>query len=81
MPWIRTIPYEDATGLLRREYDAAIERAGRVFNIVSLQSLRPRILRASVRLYAELMHAPSGLTRAQREAIAVVASKTQGCHY
>jgi alkylhydroperoxidase family enzyme len=81
MPWIRTIPYEDATGLLRREYDAASERAGRVFNIVSLQSLRPRILRASVRLYAELMHAPSGLTRAQREAIAVVASKTQGCHY
>jgi alkylhydroperoxidase family enzyme len=81
MPWIRTIPYEDATGLLRREYDAAIERAGRIYNIVSLQSLRPRALRASVRLYAELMHAPSGLTRAQREAIAVVASKVQGCHY
>ncbi len=81
MPWIRTIPYEDATGLLRREYDAAIERAGRIYNIVSLQSLRPRALRASVRLYAELMHAPSGLTRAQREAIAVVASKAQGCHY
>ena len=81
MPWIRTIPYEDATGLLRREYDAAIERAGRIYNIVSLQSLRPRALRASVRLYAELMQAPSGLTRAQREAIAVVASKAQGCHY
>jgi alkylhydroperoxidase family enzyme len=81
MPWIRTIPYEDATGLLRREYDAAIERAGRLYNIVSLQSLRPRVMRASIRLYAELMHAPSGLTRAQREAIAVVASKAQGCHY
>lgn len=81
MPWIRTIPYEDATGLLRQEYDAAIERAGRVYNIVSLQSLRPRALRASVRLYTELMHGSSGLTRAQREAIAVVASKAQGCHY
>jgi alkylhydroperoxidase family enzyme len=81
MPRIRTIPYEDASGLLRHEYDAAIERAGRIYNIVSLQSLRPRALRASVRLYAELMHAPSGLSRAQREAIAVVASKAQGCHY
>ena len=81
MPWIRTVPYEDATGLLKHEYDAAIKRAGRIFNIVSLQSLRPRAMRASIRLYAELMHAPSGLTRAQREAIAVVASKAQGCHY
>ncbi len=81
MPWIRTVPYEDATGLLKDEYDAAIKRAGRIFNIVSLQSLRPRAMRASIRLYAELMQAPSGLTRTQREAIAVVASKAQGCHY
>jgi alkylhydroperoxidase family enzyme len=81
MPWIGTVPYEEATGLLKDEYDAAIKRAGRIYNILSLQSLRPRALRASVRLYAELMHAPSGLTRAQREAIAVVASKVQGCRY
>ena len=60
MPWIRTVPYEDASGRLKDEYDAAIKRAGRIFNIVSLQSLRPRAMRASIRLYAELMHAPSG---------------------
>ena len=81
MPWIKTVPYDDATGLLKDEYDAALKRAGRIFNIVSLQSLRPRVMRASIRLYAELMHAPSCLTRSQREAIAVVASKAQGCHY
>ena len=81
MPWIRTVPYEDATGILKDEYDAAIKRAGRIYNIVSLQSLRPRTLRASIRLYSELMHGPSGLSRAQREAIAVVASKAQACHY
>ncbi len=81
MPWIKTVPYEDATGLLKDEYDDAIKRAGRIFNIVSLQSLRPRAMRASIRLYAELMQAPSGPTRTQREAIAVVASKAQGCHY
>ncbi len=81
MPWIRTVPYEDASGPLKVEYDSALKRAGHIFNIVSLQSLRPRALRASIRLYTELMHAPSGLTRAQREAIAVVVSKAQGCHY
>lgn len=81
MPWIHTVPYEQATGLLKQQYDAAIKRAGRIYNIVSLQSLRPRALRASINLYIELMHAPSGLTRPQREAIAVVASPTQGCHY
>ncbi len=81
MPWIKTVPYEDATDLLKDEYDAALKRAGRIFNIVTLQSLRPRAMRASIRLYAELMHAPSSLTRSQRKAIAVVASKAQGCHY
>jgi len=42
MPWIKTVPYGDADGLLKQEYDAAIKRAGRIYNIVSLQSLRPR---------------------------------------
>jgi len=81
MPWIETVPYEEARGLLKEEYDIALERAGRIYNIVSLQSLRPRALRASIRLYVELMHARSGLSRAQREAIATVVSRTLGCHY
>ena len=33
MPGIRTVPYEEATGLLKDEYDAAIKRAGRIYNI------------------------------------------------
>ena len=53
MPWIRTVPYKEATGLLKQEYDTAIERAGRIYNILSLQSLRPRAMRASIRLYTE----------------------------
>jgi uncharacterized peroxidase-related enzyme len=82
MPWIRTVPPEEATGLLRQIYDSAVRRAGRVYNVVRLQSLRPKALDASMRLYLELMHAPEGaLTRAQREMIAVVVSATNGCHY
>jgi uncharacterized peroxidase-related enzyme len=82
MPWIRTVAPDEAAGLLRQIYDSAIRRAGRVFNVVRLQSLRPKVLRASTQLYLELMHARDGaLTRAQREMIAVVVSATNGCHY
>jgi alkylhydroperoxidase family enzyme len=81
MPWIKTVPYDEASGILKQEYDGALKRAGRIYNIVSLQSLRPRALRASIRLYGELMHAPSSLSRVQREAIATVVSRTLGCHY
>ena len=43
---IRTAPLAEARGALLREYEAAIRRAGKVFNVVSAQSLRPRVLRA-----------------------------------
>jgi alkylhydroperoxidase family enzyme len=81
MAWIETIPYERATGLLKEEYDSTVKRAGHIYNIIGIQRLRPRSMRASTRLYIELMHAPSGLSRLQREAIATVVSRTQGCHY
>ena len=82
MSWIRTVAPEEATGLLRQIYDAAVRRAGRVYNVVRLQSLRPKALDASMQLYLELMHAPGGaLTPAQREMIAVVVSAANGCHY
>jgi alkylhydroperoxidase family enzyme len=40
------------------------------------------VLQASTHLYLELMHAREGaLDRARRELIAVVVSRTNGCHY
>ena len=82
MAWIRTIDPADATGLLRRLYDDAVRRAGKVFHVLRLQSLRPEALEASTRLYLELMHSRrGGLSRAQREMIATVVSSVNGCHY
>lgn len=82
MAWIRTIGLAEATGTLKRIYDAAISRAGKVYNIISIQSLSPRALRASTQLYLEVMHSPdSGLSRAQREMIATTVSRVNGCHY
>jgi alkylhydroperoxidase family enzyme len=81
MPYIRTVPEPDAEGMLRREYDAALKRAGKVFNVVSIQSLRPPVLRASIALYSALMVEPGALPRWVRELLAVVVSRTNGCRY
>ena len=81
MPFLRLIDVGDAAGLLREEYDAATQRAGKVFNIVKAMSLRPAVLRESMQLYREIMFGPSGLTRQERELIAVVVSRENDCHY
>lgn len=82
MTYIRTVDPADARGLLRRLFDAAVQRAGKVFQILQVQSLRPETLRASVQLYVEIMHSPkSPLSRARREMIAVVVSRANACHY
>ena len=82
MAWIKTVPPERATGLLKRLYDDAIRRAGKVFNIVRIQSPRPRVMRNSTLLYSEIMlSAESGLSRVRREMIATVVSRANGCHY
>ena len=82
MAWIDTIPPEKADGLLKRLYDAAIKRAGRVYNVIRIQSPRPKILRCSTQLYIEVMHSrESSLSRAQREMIAMTVSRLNECHY
>jgi uncharacterized peroxidase-related enzyme len=79
--YLRLISEDDADGLLKDEYDAAVERAGKVFNILRAMSLNPRVLRASIALYQEIMFGESGLSRRERELLATVASAEQSCHY
>jgi len=62
-------------------YDAAMRRAGRIWNIVSIQCQLPEVMRDSMRIYQSIMFGPSPLTRAQREMIAVVTSQANDCHY
>jgi len=81
MPHIRLIGVDEATGALRREYDAAVARAGKVFEIVRAMSLRPGVLGRSMDLYLAIMKGPSGLSRQERELLAVVVSRANDCHY
>lgn len=81
MPHIRLTPPEEATGLLAAEYDAAVGRAGKIFNIVKAMSLRPEVLQASMEMYKAIMFGPSSLSRAERELLATVTSRSNDCHY
>lgn len=81
MAWIKIIDETEAEGPLRREYKAALRRAGKIYNIVKISSLKPEVLRTSMAFYSALMQAPAKLSRAQREMVAVVVSRANDCHY
>jgi uncharacterized peroxidase-related enzyme len=81
MAHLRLIEEDEASGELKEQYDAAVKRAGKVFNIVKAMSLNPKVLAASMDLYRAVMFGPSELSRAERELLAVVVSCANDCHY
>jgi alkylhydroperoxidase family enzyme len=81
MAWINTIEPEEATGELKSEYDQGVRRAGKVFSILQVQSLNPPVLHLSMQMYLATMYGPSGLSRAEREMLAIVVSWANHCFY
>lgn len=81
MAFIETVSEDKAEGLLARIYQNAKKRAGRVYNILSVQSQNAASLQGMIQLYQAASLGESPLTRAQREMLAVVVSKTNNCHY
>lgn len=81
MAHIRLVERDEATGRLKDSYDAAIRRAGRIWNIVKTMSPNPPVLDAAMELYKTVMRGGSPLTRVQREMLAVVVSRANDCFY
>ncbi len=82
MAWIKTVPEEQAQGVLAKQYEAARTRAGRVAKIVKLHSNHVATLRASMSLYtATTTTEDNPLSRVERELIATVVSRTNDCFY
>lgn len=81
MAFIRTVPESEAEGLLRRIYEDAVRRAGKVYQVVKISSLRPEILRAWLAHYQVLMLGPTTLPRREKEMIAVAVSAANLCDY
>jgi len=84
MPYIKTIPPSDATGILKQVYETGggpSAARGKVAMVRQVQSLNPNALAAWSALGAEVMHGPSRLTRRHREMIATEVSATNQCSY
>lgn len=54
--WIRTIPYEESTGELRRVYDVVKGASGNLDNVVKVHSLKPHTLEGHYALYRSVLH-------------------------
>ena len=81
MAHLDLIDPDEAEGILAEEYEAAVGRAGKVFNIVRSMSLSPEALRASMGMYRAIMFGPSQLARQDRELLATVVSSANECYY
>lgn len=66
---------------IRVVFDKCIAKLGLVPNVLSTYSLRQNKLRNFMAMYNELMLAPSGLSKLEREMIAVVVSSANRCYY
>jgi len=58
-----------------------VEKLGFVPNVLQAYRLRPQRLRNFMAMYNELMLAPSGLSKLEREMVAVVVSSANRCYY
>jgi alkylhydroperoxidase family enzyme len=86
MAWIAVTDERqvDPKTRLARLYRACLEpEHDEVDNILTVHSLRPDTLDGHLRIYRSTMRTPTGLglSRREREVMAVVVSAYNGCHY
>ena len=79
--WPHVPPESDAPAGVKELFDKAQERLGFIPNVLRVYALRPRHLELWNAFYNDLMRGDSGLTKPQREMIAVVVSTANRCHY
>lgn len=66
---------------MQRYFEVCQEKLGMVPNVLRTFSRHPEKLRAFVQYYNTLMLAPSGLSKLEREMVAVVVSSANRCFY
>ncbi len=81
MSWIDIIEVGEADGRLQEMYADLVKQRGKVSNILKVHSLNPEAMGNHLDLYMTLMFGKSGLSRLEREAIAVVVSAANDCAY
>jgi uncharacterized peroxidase-related enzyme len=79
--WLRVPGEDEAPPAVAKLFDKASEKLGFIPNVLRVYALRPRHLELWEAFYDDLMRGESGLTKPQREMIAVVVSTVNRCHY
>ena len=82
MSWIKNIPYEAATGTLKRLYDKIKGPDNNVDNIMLAHSLRPHTMKGHMAIYKNVLH-HNGNTFPKwfLEALGVYVSHLNNCRY
>lgn len=81
MTYIKVIPPGESEGALKEIYGRIKARSGKVANVYQVQSLRPDLIADHLQFYRDLMFGEGSLNRLERELIATVTSRVNGCHY
>ncbi len=81
MAWIDVIEQEAAGEELQAVYERLRGSRGKVANIMAVHSLRPQAMAAHMDLYMAIMFSRSGLSREEREVVAVAVSSANRCDY
>lgn len=77
-PWIETVPWAEADGLLKEAYDWQAERLGEPTEFTMLGSLYPEVVMERLRLYRVAEGCPSSLPQVERQLAAYVTSLLNG---
>jgi uncharacterized peroxidase-related enzyme len=76
-----TLPAAELTPAMRSYFDKCMEKLGFVPNVLAAYAFDMAKLEAFVAMYNDLMLAPSGLSKLEREMIAVAVSAHNRCYY
>jgi alkylhydroperoxidase family enzyme len=81
MAWINMVPEDEADGELQALYKKHGHAPDGIDHILKIHSLNPKSMQLHYDYYKHLMAARLGLSRTQREMIAVTVSTANNCHY
>jgi uncharacterized peroxidase-related enzyme len=76
-----TLPAAELTPAMRGYFEKCMEKLGFVPNVLAAYAFDMAKLEAFVAMYNDLMLAPSGLSKLEREMIAVAVSAENRCYY
>src|SRR3984885_11118300 len=74
-------PHSELDEDLHQGFSKCVEKLGFVPNVLSTYSLKPKRLRNFMATYNEIMLSESGLSKLEREMVAVVVSSANRCYY